>query len=129
MLMIKGLLPMIISHLLNFLERKSVSHRRVQQPNRRREADHSKKIRKKENKLRLLQENQPHQKRKMKTKMRLGVALQFPQNVREKLRLPLWLKVQQPRLLGLIPARKRAQEIFSSKVCSMYVIKILLFHV
>jgi hypothetical protein len=129
MLMIKGLLPMIISHLLNFLERKSVSHRRVQQPNRRREVDQSKKIRKKENKLRLLQENQPHQKRKMKTKMRLGVALQFPQNVREKLRLPLWLKVQQPWLLGLIPARKRAQEIFSSKVCSMYVIKILLFHV
>jgi hypothetical protein len=87
------------------------------------------KIRKKENKLRLLQENQPHQKRKMKRKMRLGVALQFTQNVREKLRLPLWLKVQQPRLLGLIPARKHAQEIFSSKVCSMYVIKILLFHV
>jgi hypothetical protein len=83
------------------------------------------KTRKKENKLRLLQGNQPHQKRKM----RRGVALQLAQNVREKLRLPLWLKVQQPRLLGLIPARKCAQEIFSSKVCSMYVIKILLFHV
>jgi hypothetical protein len=51
---------MIVSHLLNFFERKAVSHSKVKQPKRRREADHSKKIRKKENRLRLLQGNQPH---------------------------------------------------------------------
>jgi hypothetical protein len=38
-------------------------------------------------------------------------------------------KVQHPQLLCLIPAINGAKEIFSCKVCSMYVIKILLFHI